>query len=232
MPIVTSELKSPGAPFSIIDSSLVNGGFHVVNKRTDLDTLNPLTLKVGMYVAVNEEQGKIYECTELVAGVDDFGDPFLEKITFVPLTVGSSTGPKHLVNRLTKKISFNEISPLQVIEMPVDLGCRSCIVTYLRITSGRKVELEIFGHKDKSDPIPYLFNSMHRYFDDGSTYLQNKARFQYKKFSVLINTEKDPIDQRIFLFRCRSLEDEVYRTSLADYSIDLDVFLTYLPLEA
>lgn len=236
MPIVTSELTSPGglqAPFAIVDDALLKGGFRAVEKKSDLDLISPSMLKVGMYIAVNEEQGKIYECVELQVEVDEFGDEFLAKKVFSPLVIGAaSSSSTKLLNRVSKKISFNDIRPNQVIEMPVDLGCRSCVIIGARVSAGRKMEIEIFCRKDKLDPIPYLFNSYYRYFDDGSTYLKNKARFQYKKFYVLANDEPETVDQRIFIVRCRSLEDDTYRTSLTPNSTDVDFHLTYIPLEA
>lgn len=234
MPIVSSEFDTftgKQNPFAILDDSLLKGGLRIVDTKTDLEQLNVAVVKLGMYVAVTEEQGKLYECTELEIKEDPlFGDNYIEKIVFSPVVVGA-TGVL-LTNRKKKKVRFSEILPNQVAEMPVDLGCRSCIITYLQVSGGRKMELEIFSSKDKIDPIPYMFNSMYRYFDDGSTFLKNKTRFQYKKFYVLINNEPDPLDQRIFLFRCRSLEDDAYRTSLLPNSEDFEVIINYIPLEA
>jgi hypothetical protein len=57
--------------FYILEDKFIKGGFHIVDTKSELDSLDPTIMKKGMLVAVNEEDGAIYECAELTLGEDE-----------------------------------------------------------------------------------------------------------------------------------------------------------------
>ena len=72
----TGPIKPLGeSKFAVVEDSYLKGGFRVVANQTELQSLDPTALKIGMYVSVAEESGKLYHCDSINLGVDEFGDP-------------------------------------------------------------------------------------------------------------------------------------------------------------
>lgn len=231
----TAPIKPLGAStFAILEDKFIKGGFRIVETKDELDTLDPTTIKKGMLVAVNAEKGAIYECTDFSQTEDEFGDPVVSTI-FTPLQVNSGTDPNapapSAYVRPKKVINFAYVSPGDSFDIPVNMGCQSFILTQLKVSSGRKLKVKIYTSAAKTDPIVFEFNSTKKNYMDGSTYLKNNARFQYKKCHIFVNKEVSPSQRKTFVVNCQSLEDSVYYTSKGlSYSV-VQVELTYIPLE-
>ena len=95
----TGPIKPLGAStFAVLEDKYVQGGFRVVANQTELQSLDPTVLKLGMYVSVAEESGKLYHCDSISAGFNEFGDPVATytfsavKLSDLPTATGQTLG--------------------------------------------------------------------------------------------------------------------------------------------
>jgi hypothetical protein len=229
----TGPIKPLGSSkFSLLEDKFLKGGFRVVDKKAELANLDASTIKKGMLVAVNEEDGAIYECIDFSETVDEFGDPIVSS-NFQPFAADASSGSGQnaVYTRPTKTITYTYVNAGQVASIPVNLGCQSFVLTALEVPIGRKLKVRIYTSAAKIDPIVFEFNSIKKNFLDGSTYLKNNTRFQYKKFFTFVNKEVSAAQKRTFIFECESIEDSAYSTSHGSSYQSVDIKISYIPLE-
>lgn len=112
------------------------------------------------------------------------------------------------------------------------MGCKSFIITRLKVTDKRKIDLKIFSRLDRKDINSYQFNTKDGVLDKGVTALVNGSKFAYRKFPLLINEETVAANSKIFVFQCTSLERGSYSTSLGLEWAEVKVEMTYIPMEA
>lgn len=229
-------LKPVGsATFSLLEDLYLKGGFRTVATADDLNNIDPSAIKLGMWVAVDEEDGKIYECTEYGIVEDEFGDTSVNTkfealdLDGVEGVEGEKVVREHV--RSVKKVNFSYDNAGDVVDIPVDMGCKSFVIVGLRISAGRIMRLRLFSNMNKTDVLPYEFVSDRLNFDNGVTYLKNGTKFQYKKYHVAINESPVPSDRNIFLFECTSLEDPEFVFDRELEHAPVEIVLTYIPLE-
>ena len=229
----TGPIKPLGSSkFSILEDKFLKGGFRVVDKKAELSSFDATVIKKGMLVAVNEEDGAIYECVDFSESADEFGDPIVVS-NFQPFAANSSTGndTDKVYVRPTKTITYTYVNSGQIVSIPVNMGCQSFILTGLEVPADRKLKVRIYTSAAKVDPIVFEFNSSKKNILDGSTYLKNNTRFQYKKFFTFINKEKSIAQKRTFIFECESLEDSAYSVSRGLSYQSVGIKISYIPLE-
>jgi hypothetical protein len=129
----TGPIKPLGSSkFSILEDKFLKGGFRVVDKKAELSSFDATVIKKGMLVAVNEEDGAIYECVDFSESADEFGDPIVVS-NFQPFAANSSTGndTDKVYVRPTKTINYTYVNSGQVVSIPIDMGCQSFVLTGL-----------------------------------------------------------------------------------------------------
>lgn len=215
----------------VMDSKFIHGGFHIVELKSDLQLFDVTILKVGMFVAVNEELGKIYKCTHFSTNTDANGDSIAVDVVFEPLVIGSPVyTAADLRTRISTVLLFNFERVDQTIDMIYDMQCKSFVLTSLVVDRHRNMEVKIYGSAvTGDDPFPYRFLSDRKNIDDGSTYLKNYSRFQYRKFNIIAN-QNNPTNTQ-FTFSCRSFDPVTYHTALNTAMQSVKLRITYIPLE-
>ena len=228
----TGPIKPLGsATFALLDDKFLKGGFRIVDKKADLQTIDATAMKVGMLVAVNEEDGMVYECQSFTQSEDEFGDPIVTS-EFKEFSASATDTPSSDdYTRPTKKVVYTYVNAGQTASIPVNMGCQSFILTRLEVPVGRKLKVRIYTSAAKIDPIVFEFNTTKKNILDGSTYLANNTRFQYKKFFTFVNKESSAAQKRTFIIECESLEDTAYSISKGFSYQSVTVNLTYIPLE-
>lgn len=238
MPIIFTDVLQPPAGVSIplLKASDMRGGFVSVNTKADLDRFKLSAIKVGMLVNVNEDNA-IYECKSLEISYDDDWNeivtPVFEKFFVAAKEAGEGEdAAASRYRRRTKKVSFSYLRENAVVNVPVDMECKSFIVTSLKISEDRKIRFSIYGTLARTDLNPYTFESRKRSFDTHQTELRNGSIFQYRKFNTCINSETAKANQTKFIFQCLSLERGLYTMSKGLSWAEVEAEITYIPLEA
>jgi hypothetical protein len=112
------------------------------------------------------------------------------------------------------------------------MGCKSFIITNLKVAEDRLILFKIFSTLARKDLTPYTFNSSRKNYDSGMTTLYGGQNFQYRKFFTCVNQETAKANQTKFIFQCTSLEKGAYSTSKGLSWKEVEVELSYIPLEA
>lgn len=225
---LTGNLKPLGASkFALLDDFYLKGGLRVLENKKDLENLDSSKLKKGMLVYVVEDD-TLYECSDFSTEEDEFGDVIVTA-KYNPFNVYVKSSTTYV--RPTKNISFSYTGPDPILQ-PVDMGCRSFIMTKLQVSSIKKIKLQIFTTFNQSDVPVFEFDNNRSGTYSGTTYLQNKSKFQYKKYMLFINKETTLSQRKLFLFKCFPYDLPSFNTSSKNISSTVTISLTYIPLDA
>ena len=235
--IFNDSIRVPtGSTFPLIDGTEIAGGFISVRTKADLDKIKTSTIRVGMLLNVFDEN-KIYECKEILIDYDENWEEVVVPVFkpfYVPTAgISGDDGSGVIRYRRPKKvINFSYIGEGSVVNLPIDMECKSFIVTKVNISDQRRIRLAIFGTLLRNDLNPYTFESTKRGYDTHMTTLKDGSNFQYRKFPICVNAEVAKQNQTKFVFQCTSLEKGAYTTSKGLSWNEVEATVTYIPLEA
>lgn len=239
MPYIFPDSLVPpaGRKFPLIGQLDIKGSLFVVSKLSELNTLKEGLIKKGMLISVANDKGALYECSDIVSSYDE-DDNEIKTPVFRPFFSPTETNTSGDAPRLfqyrrpQKTINFSYIAEGSVVNLPIDMGCKSFVITKVEVAKDRLLQLKIFSTLLRKDDNPYEFSSTRQAIDSGFTRLKNKQNFQYRKFHTCVNKETAKVNQTKFIFQCTSLEKGSYTTQKGLTWKDAEIVITYIPLEA
>lgn len=239
MPYIFSDFLSPpsGVKRALISQDDVKGSLLVISKLTDIDKIKRGAVKRGMLVSVSSEKGALYECSNIEVSYDEDDNEILVPVFRPFYTPTDNSGGVEdneffKYQRPTKTINFSYIKEGAVVNIPINMECKSFIITNVEVTKDRMILFKVFSTLLRKDLTPYEFNSSRQNYDSGMTKLAGGQNFQYRKFFTCVNQEAAKENQTKFVFQCTSLEKGSYTTSKGLTWNEVEVKITYIPLEA